>query len=82
MNALRAPLAGVAPRDVTLALLLALLTIGCWAALWAWSAGPYARYLEHPGWGDVSSFGAVCRSIVVPTALGSSASMACMCSGA
>jgi predicted metal-binding membrane protein len=54
-------------REATLALLLATLTAACWAALWAWSASPYARYLDHPGWGDASSLGALCTSIVVPT---------------
>ena len=58
-----------APRDVTLALLLSALTAACWVALWAWSASPYARYLDHAGWGDTSSFGALCSSIVVPTAV-------------
>jgi len=58
-----------ASREATLALLLAGLTVGCWAALWAWSASPYARYLEHAGWGDASSLGALCTTIVVPTAV-------------
>ena len=69
MNAVRAASGAVAPRDATLALLLGLLTAACWAALWAWSASPYARYLEHPGWGDASSFAALCSSVVVPTAV-------------
>ena len=54
-------------REATLALLLGTLTVACWAALWAWSASPYARYLDHAGWGDTSSLGALCSSIVVPT---------------
>ena len=37
-----------------------------WAALWLWSASPYARYLEHPGWLDATSFAAFCRSAAVP----------------
>jgi predicted metal-binding membrane protein len=52
-------------REATLALLLGTLTVACWAALWAWSASPYARYLDHAGWGDTSSLGALCSSIVV-----------------
>ena len=43
-------------REATLVALLALLAISAWGALWLWSASPYARYLEHPGWGDASSF--------------------------
>ncbi len=38
----------------------------CWAALWLWSASPYARYLEHPGWGDTATFASFCRSVVAP----------------
>ena len=56
-------------RATTLALLLGGLTAGCWIALWAWSASPYARYLDHAGWGDASSLGALCTTIVVPTAV-------------
>jgi predicted metal-binding membrane protein len=48
------------------ALLFAALALACWAALWLWSASPYARYLEHPGWGDAASFVSFCRTVVVP----------------
>jgi predicted metal-binding membrane protein len=54
-----------AQRDV-FAALFALLAIACWAALWLWSASPYARYLEHPGWSDAATFAAFCRSVAVP----------------
>jgi predicted metal-binding membrane protein len=53
-------------RDVVFAALFALLVAASWAALWLWSASPYARYLEHPGWGDAASLGAFCRDVVVP----------------
>ena len=42
------------------------LVAASWAALWWWSASPYARYLEHPGWLDATSFAAFCRSVAVP----------------
>ena len=61
-------------RDVALAVLLAGLSAVAWAALWAWSASPYARYAAHDGWLDAAAFAALCRavpggSIVVPAAL-------------
>lgn len=55
-----------ATREAALWLLLGALTVGCWAALWAWSASPYARYLEHPGWGEAATFAALCRSVAAP----------------
>ena len=58
-----------ASRQRTLALLLGSLVVACWGALWAWSASPYARYLEHPAWGDATSFAALCRSVVAPTGI-------------
>jgi len=73
-----APLAAPPPkdsrRDLALAVLLGGLTVGAWAALWAWSASPYARYAAHDGWLDSAAFAALCRalpagSIVVPAAL-------------
>jgi predicted metal-binding membrane protein len=48
--------------------LFALLAIACWAALWLWSASPYARYLEHPGWADAAGFAEFCRSVAAPAA--------------
>jgi predicted metal-binding membrane protein len=61
-------------RDVTLACLLAGLSIAAWGALWVWSASPYARYAAHDGWLDSNAFAALCRalpggSLVVPAAL-------------
>ena len=73
-----APLAAPPPkdsrRDLALAVLLGGLTVGAWAALWAWSASPYARYAAHDGWLDSAAFAALCRalpagSILVPAAL-------------
>ncbi len=63
-----------AERNVTLAMLLGAVALAAWAALWAWSASPYARYVAHPGWLDEGAFAALCRvvpggSIVVPAAL-------------
>ena len=61
-------------RDLALAVLLGGLSVGAWAALWAWSASPYARYAAHDGWLDSAAFAALCRSVpagsfVVPAAL-------------
>jgi len=61
-------------RDLALAVLLGGLSVGAWAALWAWSASPYARYVAHDGWIDSTAFAALCRSLpggslVVPAAL-------------
>jgi predicted metal-binding membrane protein len=51
--------------------LVALLSLAAWAVLTAWSASPYARYLEHGGWDQAGALVALCRSfpqgqIVVP----------------
>jgi predicted metal-binding membrane protein len=43
-------------------LLFAALTASAWIALWAWDAGPYARYLRHPGWVELPFVGAICRN--------------------
>jgi len=61
-------------RDLALAVLLGGLSVVAWAALWAWSASPYARYAAHDGWLDSAAFAALCRSVpagsvVVPAAL-------------
>jgi predicted metal-binding membrane protein len=37
------------------------LSLVSWAVLWWWSASPYARYIDHGGWADGSSFLAACR---------------------
>ena len=53
-------------RDARFAGLFVLLALSAWAVLGWWSAGPYARYLDHPGWGDVATFGDLCSVVVVP----------------
>jgi len=45
-----------------LGLVLAL-SAAAWAALAAWSASPYWRYLEHGGWGDPGLLSLLCRSV-------------------
>ncbi|MEO8347261.1 MAG: DUF2182 domain-containing protein [Betaproteobacteria bacterium] len=42
---------------------LVLLVLAAWAALVLWSASPYARYLEHGGWGDAGVLAALCRAL-------------------
>ena len=69
--------AAIAPADGRAPLfwgLLALLVGMSWAALWLWSASPYARYLEHGGWAVDGALAQLCRSIpaggvLVPLAL-------------
>jgi predicted metal-binding membrane protein len=55
-----------AAQQATFAVLFALLAVACWVALWLWSASPYARYLEHPGWIDATGLAAFCRSVAAP----------------
>jgi predicted metal-binding membrane protein len=43
--------------------LMAALVAAAWAALAAWSASPYGRYLEHGGWADAGALAALCRAI-------------------
>src|SRR5208282_1349795 len=43
--------------------LVAALSAAAWAALAIWSASPYARYLDHGGWGDPGWLAALCRSL-------------------
>jgi predicted metal-binding membrane protein len=43
--------------------LVAALSATAWAALLAWSASPYARYLEHSGWDQAGALATLCRSI-------------------
>jgi predicted metal-binding membrane protein len=43
--------------------LVGALSLGAWAVLAAWSASPYARYLEHGGWDRGGALAALCRSI-------------------
>jgi predicted metal-binding membrane protein len=51
--------------------LVAALSGAAWLLLAAWSASPYARYLQHGGWDKAGAFAELCRSfpqgqIVVP----------------
>lgn len=39
------------------------LSVVSWSVLWWWSASPYARYVDHGGWADGSSFLAACRAL-------------------
>jgi predicted metal-binding membrane protein len=50
-------------RHAWLFALLASLALASWAALFAWSASPYARYLGHDGWGEDGALAAVCRAV-------------------
>jgi len=65
--------ARLAPRSVP-ALVVAGLSLAAWMVLAAWAASPYARYVEHAGWGDAGALASLCRAlpqgeIVVPAAL-------------
>src|SRR5215475_12094766 len=62
-----------ARRTWTLAL-IGVLALAAWAALGAWSASPYARFLSHDGWSDLGPLAELCRtipeaSLVVPALL-------------
>jgi predicted metal-binding membrane protein len=53
---------------------MALLVAGAWAALWAFHASPYARLIEHGGWGEAGALAELCRAVpggavVVPAIL-------------
>lgn len=55
---------GHAAQRVPLALaLIAALSVLAWAALATWSAGPYARFLDHGRWTDLPLLGALCSSL-------------------
>lgn len=43
--------------------LVATLSVAAWVVLAAWSASPYARYLDHGGWGEPGLFASLCRSL-------------------
>ncbi len=49
-------------RMLPLSLVVAL-SLAAWAILAAWSASPYARYLEHGGWDRAGALAALCRSV-------------------
>jgi predicted metal-binding membrane protein len=55
--------AGASRRHRALLPLLAALVALAWAALWAWAASPYARYLEHGDWLAEGPVGVLCRAI-------------------
>jgi predicted metal-binding membrane protein len=58
----RAP-AGGSPRQALRLGLIGLLSAAAWAVLAMWSASPYARYLDHGGWGDSGLLAALCRGV-------------------
>jgi predicted metal-binding membrane protein len=63
-----------ASQRTLFAALVASLALMSWVALAAWSASPYARYMEHGGWGDATLLAALCRAVpggnvVVPAAV-------------
>jgi predicted metal-binding membrane protein len=64
----RAPALG-APRHALRLGLIALLAAAAWAVLGLWSASPYARYLDHGGWGDSGLLAALCRGVPGETAI-------------
>ena len=49
-------------RSVAVALVAAL-SVAAWTTLALWAAGPYARYVEHPGWADAGAFAQLCRAV-------------------
>ena len=40
-----------------------MLVVASWLMLWLWSASPYGRYLDHPGWGDAGALAALCLAV-------------------
>jgi len=50
-------------RSRLFALLLSGLVVAAWAALGAWSASPWARYLEHERWSDLGLLAQWCRAL-------------------
>lgn len=66
-------IAAATPARVFLGTGLALAALA-WILLFAWAAGPYARYLDHGDWTQVGVMGAVCAALpwgesLVPGAL-------------
>jgi predicted metal-binding membrane protein len=65
--------AGALPRHALRLGLIVLLSAAAWAVLGLWSASPYARYLDHGGWGDSGLLAALCRGVpgepVIPVLL-------------
>ncbi len=50
-------------RQRVLLAALAGLALLAWAALWAWSLSPHARYLDHAGWLAAGPAAALCRAL-------------------
>jgi predicted metal-binding membrane protein len=43
--------------------LVGVLSLAAWGVLAAWSASPYARYLDHGGWDRAGALAVLCRSV-------------------
>jgi predicted metal-binding membrane protein len=61
-------------RALAFRALVIMIALASWAALWLWSASPYARYIDHGRWTDAGAFAALCRvvpegGLVVPALL-------------
>jgi len=72
-SAVRRPAAGIGGANGFRWLIAALAGLA-WLALWAWSASPYGRYLDHGRWTDLGPLAALCRAVpegelVVPALL-------------
>lgn len=52
-----------APRISAALALIAAIALMAWGTLAAWSAGPYARYLDHGRWTDLPLLGAWCSGL-------------------
>ncbi|KIG10887.1 DUF2182 domain-containing protein [Caballeronia concitans] len=52
-----------AERARLFAPLFAALVASAWIVLWAWGAGPYARYVHHASWIDLPGVAALCESV-------------------
>src|SRR5262249_23667734 len=50
-------------RRALFRVLVACLAASAWLALWAWSASPYARYLDHGRWVDGAIIGPICAAL-------------------
>ena len=61
-------------RNTLFAWLFVALVVVAWSALWALHASPFARYVDHGGWGDAGALAALCTTIpqgqiIVPAVL-------------
>ena len=50
-------------RQLAVRALVGCLAAAAWLALWAWSASPYARYLDHGRWTDPGVAGPLCSAL-------------------